>query len=118
MRPQLASTGSPGCIGRRGAFLPEAAQADESAAFFTMQVLLLMLIRGVCIGLTLSISLQSGTKRGLIGKKGMPEMLRTLISLPPSGEDASFGPTGPSKWPSWRGRSWPPRGLIGLHPKA
>ena len=83
-----------------------------------MQVLLLMLIRGVCIGLTLSISLQSGTKRGLIGKKGMPEMLRTLISLPPSGEDASFGPTGPSKWPSWRGRSWPPRGLLGLHSKA
>ena len=54
-------------------------------------VLLLMLIRGVCIGLTLYIALQSGTKRGLIGKKGMPEMLRTLISLPPSGEDASFG---------------------------
>ena len=52
-------------------------------------VLLLMLIRLVSMGLVLSIALSSGSKRGLVGKKGLPDMLRTLITLE-SAEDASF----------------------------
>jgi hypothetical protein len=52
-------------------------------------VLLLMLIRLVSMGLVLSIALSTGSKRGLVGRKGLPDMLRTLITLE-SAEDASF----------------------------
>ena len=41
------------------------------------------------MGLVLSIALSAGSRRGLVGKKGLPDMLRTLITLE-CAEDASF----------------------------
>ena len=41
------------------------------------------------MGLVLSIALSVGSRRGLVGKKGLPDMLRTLITLE-CAEDASF----------------------------